>query len=148
MYDLIIWQYTTYRHFFTMWIFLNRVYWCSMWARKFRFGPIDFKKLGAQMAPKVSIVNHDPVSGCLSKWATDLTISDKLRFWEIICSYRMEPKMLQEVIYVVHMKMKAVILWNNWQWKYSWLSHHLKLEGGTSLRIYNATFLNCYTSRT
>lgn len=81
-----------------------------MWARKFRLGPIDFKKLGAQMAPKVSIVNHDPVSGCLSKWATDLTISDKLRFWEIICSYRMEPKMLQEVIYVVHMKMKAVIL--------------------------------------
>lgn len=46
-----------------------------MWAHKFSLDPIDFKKLGAQMAPKVSIVNQDPVSGCLSKWATDLTMS-------------------------------------------------------------------------
>lgn len=38
-----------------------------MWAHKFSCGPIDFKKLGAQMAPNVSIVNHDPVSGCLTK---------------------------------------------------------------------------------
>lgn len=47
--------------FYLMFIFY-RIYLCSMWARiKSNCGPINFEKLGAIMAPKVSIVNHNPV---------------------------------------------------------------------------------------
>lgn len=42
-------------------LFFYKIYWCSMWARKSNCGPINFEKLGAIKAPKVSIVNHNPV---------------------------------------------------------------------------------------
>lgn len=59
-YDLIMMIYNI-QTFYLMFIFY-RIYWCSMWARfKSNCGPINFEKLGANMAPKVSIVNHNPV---------------------------------------------------------------------------------------
>lgn len=53
-YELILMIYKI-QTFYLMFIFY-RIYWCSMWARK-----SNFEKLGAIMAPKVSIVNHNPV---------------------------------------------------------------------------------------
>lgn len=58
-YDLIMMIYNI-QTFYLMFIFY-RIYWCSMWARKSNCGPINFEKLGVIMAPKVSIVNHNPV---------------------------------------------------------------------------------------
>lgn len=54
-YDLIMMIYNI-QTFYLMFIFY-RIYWCysSKWACKSNCGPINF------MAPKVSIVNHNPV---------------------------------------------------------------------------------------